>query len=109
MANIVGVRRALGILAGLTLLKAPPLLAAALAALVLFGPISAPTAPPPFSAVETGALLVFYAFVGFENLVVPAGETKQPEQTLPRAIFASIAATTLLYFLVQLAFVTTFP
>ena len=109
VANIVGVRRALGILAGLTLLKALPLVVAALAALVLFGPIPVPTAPPPLSAVETGTLLVFYAFVGFENLVVPAGETKEPGRTLPRAIFASIAATTLLYFLVQLAFVTTFP
>ena len=108
-ANIVGVRRALEILAGLTLLKALPLVVAALTALIMFGPIPAPAAPPPFSAVETGALLVFYAFVGFENLVVPAGETKRPGQTLPRAIFLSIAATTLLYFLVQLAFVTAFP
>jgi amino acid transporter len=79
------------------------------AVLILFAPIPAPGVPPPLSAVETGALLVFYAFVGFENLVVPAGETKQPRNTLPRAIFLSIAATTILYFLVQLAFVTALP
>jgi amino acid transporter len=109
IANIVGVQRALRVLAGLTLLKALPLIVAAVAALILFAPIPAPGAPPPLSEVETGALLVFYAFVGFENLVVPAGETKQPGKTLPRAIFLSIAATTLLYFIVQLAFVTAFP
>ena len=109
LANIVGVRKALGLLAGLTLLKTLPLVAAAIAALVLYAPIPAPGAPPPLSQFETGALLVFYAFVGFENLVVPAGETKQPGRTLPRAIFVTIAATTLLYFLVQLAFVTMFP
>lgn len=109
IANIVGVRRALQLLAGLTLLKALPLVVAALAALVLFAPIPAPGAPPPLSEFETGALLVFYAFVGFENLVVPAGETKRPATTLPRAILLTIAATTLLYFLVQLAFVTVFP
>lgn len=109
IANIVGVERALRLLAGLTLLKALPLIVAAFAALVLFGPIPTPGAPPSLSEFEGGALLVFYAFVGFENLVVPAGETKQPERTLPRAIMLGIAATTLLYFLVQLAFVTMFP
>ena len=109
VANIVGVRRALRLLAGLTLLKALPLLLGAIAALILFAPIPAPGAPPALSEFETGALLVFYAFVGFENLVVPAGETKRPGTTLPRAIFVAIAATTLLYLLVQLAFVTVFP
>jgi len=109
VANIVGVERALRLLAGLTLLKALPLVAAAIAALMLFGPIPAPGAPPPLTEFETGALLVFYAFVGFENLVVPTGETKRPAVTLPRAILLGIAATTLLYFLVQLAFVTVFP
>ncbi len=107
--NIIGVERALRLLAGLTLLKALPLVLAAIAALVLFGPVPAPGAAPPLSEFEAGALLVFYAFVGFENLVVPAGETKRPATTLPRAILLSIAATTLLYFLVQLAFVTVFP
>jgi basic amino acid/polyamine antiporter, APA family len=109
IANIVGVERALRLLAGLTLLKALPLVVAALAALVLFGPVPAPSAAPALSEFEVGALLVFYAFVGFENLVVPAGETKRPESTLPRAILLAIGATTLLYFLVQLAFVTAFP
>ena len=109
IANVVGVKRALRLLAGLTFLKALPLLIGAVAALFLFAPIPEPSAPPALSDFEKGALLVFYAFVGFENLVVPAGETRQPQQTLPRAIFISIAVTTLLYFLVQLAFVTAFP
>jgi len=109
IANVVGVKRALRLLAGLTFLKALPLLIGAVAALFMFAPIPAPGAPPALTDFEKGALLVFYAFVGFENLVVPAGETRQPQQTLPRAIFISIATTTLLYFLVQLAFVTAFP
>ncbi len=109
VANIVGVERAMRLLAGFTLLKALPLAVAAIAALLLFGPIPAAGAAPPLSEFEAGALLVFYAFVGFENLVVPAGETRRPASTLPRAIFLTIGATTLLYFLVQLAFVTVFP
>lgn len=109
IVNIVGVDRALRVLAGFTLLKALPLAIAAVAALVMFGPPPAPGAPPPLSEFEAGALLVFYAFVGFENLVVPAGETRRPATTLPRAILLTIGATALLYFLVQLAFVTVFP
>lgn len=109
VVNIVGVERALRLLAWLTVLKALPLAVAAVAALALFGPPPAAGSPPPLSEFETGALLVFYAFVGFENLVVPTGETKQPWITLPRAILLSVGATTLLYFIVQLAFVTAMP
>ena len=109
VANIIGVKHALRLLGGLTLLKALPLIVGAIAALIVFGPIPAPGGRPPLSEFEVGALLVFYAFVGFENLVVPAGETKRPGTTLPRAIWIAIATTTLLYCLVQLAFVTAFP
>jgi amino acid transporter len=108
LINILGIERAMRLLAGLTFVKALPLALAAIATLLLFGPIPAPGAAPPLSEFEVGALLVFYAFVGFENLVVPAGETRRPATTLPRAILLTIGATTLLYFLVQLAFVTMF-
>jgi APA family basic amino acid/polyamine antiporter len=107
--NIAGLKRALAVLGGLTLLKTLPLVVAALAVLALTFPWPAPGPMPELSQLETGVLLVFYAFVGFENVVVPAGETKRPGTVLPRAIFATIALTTLLYFLVQLAFVSAFP
>ncbi len=107
--NIAGIRRALQLLGGLTLLKAIPLLVAALAALLLSYPPPAPGPLPQLSLFETGALSVFYAFVGFENVVVPAGETRRPGRVLPRAILITIASTTLLYFLVQLAFVAALP
>lgn len=108
-ANIAGVKRALALLGGLTLFKALPLLLAALAALALTLPWPEPGPLPQLTQLEAGVLLVFYAFIGFENVVVPAGETRRPEVALPRAIFITIAATTLLYFLVQLAFVSAAP
>ena len=69
----------------------------------------APGPLPPLSEVEAGVLIVFYAFVGFENAVVTAGETSNPERTLPRALLGTIGSVALLYFLVQLAFVAFFP
>lgn len=109
VVNIIGIKRALQVLGGLTLLKALPLLAAAIAAIALTFPPPAPGPLPAPSELEAGALVVFYAFVGFENVVVPAGETKRPASVLPKAIFVTIGSTTLLYFLVQLAFISALP
>ena len=107
--NIAGVRKSIRFLSGLTLLKALPLFVAAIAALSLTFPWPSPAPPPTLTRFESGMLIVFYAFVGFEQAVVPAGETKDASRNLPRAIFITIALTTLLYFLVQLAFVSALP
>ena len=107
--NIAGVRKSIGLLTGLALLKATPLFIAAVAAIALTFPWPAPAPTPALSEVEAGLLIVLYAFVGFENAVIPAGETKNPSSNLPRAIFLTIGVTTLLYFLVQLAFVSALP
>jgi len=104
--NVVGVKRAVRVLDALTLLKAAPLLFVAILGLIVAGGvIDAPANIPPLTELEAAALLVFYAFVGFENSVVPAGETAHPQRTIPRALIVTIIATAMLYFLVQLAFV----
>jgi APA family basic amino acid/polyamine antiporter len=107
--NILGVRRAVRLLDALTLLKAAPLLFAALYGLAIAGAIPLPSATPPMSSLEAAALIVLYAFVGFENSVVPAGETADPRRTIPRALIATIVTTGALYFLVQLAYVAVMP
>ena len=52
-------------------------------------------------------ILAFFAFIGFEDLVNMAEETRAPERTLPRAIFWSLGITTVLYMLVTFAAVRT--
>jgi amino acid transporter len=104
--NIVGVKRAIRALDALTVLKAAPVVAMALYGLFIFAPsIPVPGPPPTLSEVEVAALLVLYAFIGFENSVVPAGETANPRRTIPRALIATLLATIALYFLVQLSYV----
>ena len=106
LVNIVGVRRAVRFLDALTLLKAAPLVLVAILGLVTAGgAIEPPGPPPPLTQLETAALLILYAFVGFENSVVPAGETADARRTIPRALIATIVATASLYFLVQLSYV----
>ena len=107
--NISGVRKSIGLLGGLTVLKAVPLFIAAIAAIAIAVPWPAPEPVPTVTEFEAGLLIVLYAFVGFEQAVVPAGETRNPASVLPRAIFITIGVTTLLYFLVQLAFVSALP
>ncbi len=109
VVNVVGVRRAVRILDALTLLKALPLLGLALWGLVAAGAIPRPGPLPTLDGIETAALIVFYAFIGFENSVVPAGETVSPRRTIPRALLTTVIGTTILYFLVQLAYVAVMP
>jgi basic amino acid/polyamine antiporter, APA family len=106
--NILGIKRAIRVLGGFTLLKTLPLIIVAATALILLGPPPSPTAPTSMDRFEAGFLIIFYAFVGFENAVLPAGETRNPRLSLPRAILATTLLTAALYFLVQLAFVTVF-
>lgn len=108
--NVVGVRRAVRALEGITVLKALPVVTLAVIGLAVAGAnLGAPVVLPEFSAVEASALVVLYAFVGFENAVVPAGETRDAQRTIPRALIVTVCATAAFYFLVQLAYVAVMP
>lgn len=58
------------------------------------------------SGVLTGAILAFYAFIGFEDIVNVAEETRNPTRTLPAAIIWTLVVTTILYLLVAAVAVT---
>ncbi len=63
-----------------------------------------PFAPHGLSAesIARATLIVIYAFVGFEVLTVPAGEMRNPERSVPRALIAVTTLVTSLYLLVWL-------
>lgn len=54
-------------------------------------------------------LIAVFAFIGFEHIVNIAEELKEPSWTLPRALFLTLAVTTLLYMLVIWVSVTAVP
>lgn len=101
--NIVGVRRALAFLGGITVLKVVPLVLLAVAALATFGVGPAPQVPT-LSSVEGIALVALYAFTAFETATVPAAETRDPQRAIPIALVGTVLAITLLYVLVQWAY-----
>jgi len=60
-------------------------------------------------AVFLAALLAFYAYIGFEDMVNVAEEVKSPERNLPVAILAALVISSLLYVLVALVAVLSVP
>jgi len=61
------------------------------------------------SLVMTGAVLTFFAFVGFEDLLNLSEEVKNPERTMPWGILLAVLCTTILYVLVSVAAVSVVP
>ena len=53
-----------------------------------------------WSGVMQGAGILFFAYVGFDAVTTLAQEVKNPQQTLPRALIASVGVTTGLYIVV---------
>jgi amino acid transporter len=51
------------------------------------------------AAFASGFLLLFYAFVGFENIGVAAQDMENPTKNIPRAIIIVLCVVTIIYFL----------
>ena len=52
------------------------------------------------TGIFSASLLAFFAFIGFEGLANIAEEVKEPDRTLPKAIFLTLVISTLFYILV---------
>lgn len=61
------------------------------------------------SAVMSAALVAFFAFIGFEDIVNLAEEVKDPRRTLPWAIGLTLVISTLIYFAVASVAVLSVP
>ena len=62
--------------------------------------------PLGFSGVLSAAALVFFAYIGFEDVVKLAEETRQPERNIPRGLLLAMAISILLYIAVSVSAVS---
>jgi APA family basic amino acid/polyamine antiporter len=62
--------------------------------------------PKGLSGVFQASALVFFAYMGFEEMVKLAEETREPEKTIPRALVLALAAAVVLYMLVTVSAVS---
>jgi APA family basic amino acid/polyamine antiporter len=58
------------------------------------------------AGVFSASALIFFAFIGFEDIANIAEETKQPKKTAPRALLFSVIITTVIYVLVAISTVS---
>jgi amino acid transporter len=79
-------------------------------AVPLLDRLSTPDLPSGLATgVAFGAVLAFFAFIGFEDIVNMAEEVHEPTRILPRAIIISLAVTSIIYALVCWATVRAVP
>ncbi|MFX1327819.1 MAG: APC family permease [Promethearchaeota archaeon] len=62
-----------------------------------------------FLVVFSAVALVFFAFIGFEDIANIAEEVKEPQKNLPKAIIYSIIITTILYCFTAISVVKILP
>ena len=103
--NIFGSIGSVKTLAFFTFIKFSVLILLVFGGLILLGSQVLPSfdsSIPSGSNIGAAALLLIYAFVGFEGGVIPAGETKNPQKNMPRALIYGIFSVVILYMLIQL-------
>ncbi len=108
--NVVGVRSGARAAAGLAVAKTLPLLLLVTVGIfsIDIGSVVA-AAPLPTRGLSQAALLLLFAYAGFENSAAVAGECRNPRRDIPRALITMIASVTTLYFLIQLVALGTLP
>jgi len=110
--HFVGVKYGAASIYVFTLGKLVPLIGFIVLALIMFrfNPIPASLhLPGPGTDWSGAALFMLFAYAGFENLGVPAGEYKNPRRDLPLALPIGILAIAAIYVLAQLGAMSALP
>jgi amino acid transporter len=100
--HLLGLRHAVLISNGLTVLKISFLATFGVMGLASIGDISLQAAPPTLDGMSDAMLLAVFAFVGFEAAFVSAGETRDPKRNTPFAVAAALLIVLALYLGVHL-------
>jgi basic amino acid/polyamine antiporter, APA family len=108
--NILGVRQAAIASNFFTVGKLIPMIVFVAVGLFFLNPQAFTLGPAPTTnAFSQSVLLLIYAFTGFEMAAIPAGEVREPQKYLPRALLIAIAVVATLYILIQVVCVGTLP
>ena len=108
--NITSVKQGMGAILAISVFKFVPLLVFVFVGFTYVRPeMFAGVELPPIGTLGEAALLVFYAFVGFEGVLITAGESKNPKRDVPRALLATALLGTLLYVGIQVVAVALTP
>ncbi len=73
------------------------------------GAAAAPPAPPGMRPWLEALLILVFAYGGFEAALMPLAEAKDPERDAPVALFTALAASAIIYTLVQVVVTWSLP
>ncbi len=108
--NVLGVKQGARVAVGLVVAKTLPLVFfVGVGLFAVDWSLVAAVEPPPLGSLGEAALLLLFAYAGFENTAAPAGEYRDPRRNVPFALLTMITFVTILYALVQLVAVGTLP
>jgi basic amino acid/polyamine antiporter, APA family len=108
--NLLGIRQAAIVSNVFTVGKLVPIILFIAAGLFFVNPQAYALGPPPTTgAFSQSVLLLVYAFTGFEMATIPAGEVRDPQRSLPRALLIAILVVASLYIMIQVVCVGTLP
>jgi APA family basic amino acid/polyamine antiporter len=108
--NILGIRQSAWVVNGLTIGKLLPLGLFIIVGVTAIDVTALHTGPvPPLPDLSASALLLIFAFGGYEVIPVPAGESKDPQRTVPFALIMTITVVTAVLTLAQIVALGTLP
>ena len=108
--NIAGIRPAVRVTNAFAISKLLPLALFVIVGVWFIDPHRfAQAAVPSFRAFSRATLVLLFAFGGFGSTVVTAGETRDPQRSIPFALLTTIGTVTLLYILIQVVCIGTLP
>jgi amino acid transporter len=73
------------------------------------GSVSYAASPSGIPGVLGATILVFFAYIGFDNMSNLSEDTKQPEKTIPRGLLIAVGITTVLYIAIGVAAISLVP
>jgi len=110
LINSAGIKHSSVVNIIFTLIEAGGLLFIIFSAVPDIGKVNYTELPPEgINGILTASALAFFAYVGFEEIVKLAEETRNPGKAIPRALFITSAIVIVIYTLVSLSAVTVVP
>jgi amino acid transporter len=110
LINVLGIRQAAIVSNAFTIGKLVALIIFIAAGLLFLNPQAFEFGPAPEAgSFSKSVLLLVYAFTGFEMATIPAGEVRDPQRNLPRALIIALFVVATIYILVQVVCVGTLP
>ena len=106
LLNFVGIEESSKLNIAFTLIEVSGLLLIVILGIPYLGRVNYIEVSEGLQGILKASILIFFAYLGFEDIVNLAEESKTPERDIPKALILSVIITALLYILVAVATVS---